>query len=98
MCNNNGDSFIATLYNVVLEPDLSNRLFSIILLMNLGHICLFHREFFNVYFGDREKNVVTFPDSAQRKHAFLGEIEQMSESKKIAPRNKIALELFRHRL
>ena len=73
MCNDNRDTFIATLYNVVLEPDLSNRLFSIILLMNLGHICLFHREFLNVYFGDREKNVVTFPDSAHRKHAFLGD-------------------------
>ena len=34
--------------------------------------------------------------SAQRKHAFLGEIKQMSKSKKIAPRKKIALELLHH--
>ena len=36
--------------------------------------------------------------SAQRKHAFLGEIKQMSKTKKLAPRNKVALELFHQRL
>ena len=41
MCNDNEDSFIATLYNVLLAPDVCNRLFSIIMIMNLGHICLF---------------------------------------------------------
>ena len=45
MCNNNGDPFIATLHNVLLAPDLCNRLFSIIKLMNLGHTCLFHKGF-----------------------------------------------------
>ena len=45
MCNDNGDYFIATLHNVLLAPDLCNRLFSIITLMNSGHSCLFHREF-----------------------------------------------------
>ena len=34
MCNNNGKTFIATLYNVILAPDLCDRLFSIITLMN----------------------------------------------------------------
>ena len=37
MCNNNGDTFIATLHNVLLAPDLCDRLFSIIMLMNLVH-------------------------------------------------------------
>ena len=41
MCNNNGDTFIATLHNVILAPDLCDRLFSIIALMNSGHTCLF---------------------------------------------------------
>ena len=41
MCNNNGKTFIATLYNVLLAPDLCNRLFSTIMLMNAGHTCLF---------------------------------------------------------
>ena len=42
MCGNHGDPFIATLYNVLLAPDLCNRLFSIVRLMNSGHTCLLH--------------------------------------------------------
>ena len=34
ICDNNGDTFIAMLHNVLLAPDLCNRLFSIITLMN----------------------------------------------------------------
>ena len=34
---NNGKPFIATSYNLLLAPDLCNRLFSIIMLMNLVH-------------------------------------------------------------
>ena len=45
MCDDNGKKFIATLYNVLLAPNLCNRLFSIITLMNAGHTCLFHKEF-----------------------------------------------------
>ena len=41
MCHDNGKTFIATLYNVLLAPDLCDRLFSIIKLMNAGHTCLF---------------------------------------------------------
>ena len=50
MCNNHGDPFIATLHNVLLSPDLCDRLFSIITLMNSGHTCLFHKGFSTVYF------------------------------------------------
>ena len=35
--DNNVKHFIATLYNVLLAPDLCDRLFYIIMLMNLGH-------------------------------------------------------------
>ena len=45
MCNDHEDPFIATLHNVLLAPELCNRLFSIIKLMNLGHTCLFHNGF-----------------------------------------------------
>ena len=38
MCNDNGKKFVATLYNVILAPDLRNRLFSIITLMNAGRV------------------------------------------------------------
>ena len=80
-CDDNGDPFIAELHNVILAPDLCNRLFSIMTLMNLVHTCLFYKVFCTVYVGDKEKNAVTFPHSAQRKHAFLGEIKQMSKQR-----------------
>ena len=79
MCDNNEDNFIATLHNILLAPDLCNRLFFIISLMNLGHACLFNKGFCNVYFGAKEKNAVILTHSAQRKHAFWGEIKQMSK-------------------
>ena len=50
MCYNNGDPFIATLHNVLLAPDLCDRLFSIVTFINLGHTCLFHKGFCTVYF------------------------------------------------
>ena len=49
-----------------------------------------------LYFSDKEKNSVTLPHSAHQKHVFLGEIIQMSKSKKIAPRKKVDLELLHH--
>ena len=92
MCDDNGNPFIGTLHNVLLSPDLCCRLFSIITLMNSGHICLFRKELCTVYFGDKEKNTVALPHSVQQKHAFWGKIK--SKSKKLAPRKKSALELL----
>ena len=79
MCDNNGKKFVATLYNVLLAPDLCDRLFSIITLMNAGHTCLFHKGFCTVYFGEKEDNAVTLPHSAQRKRAFTGKIQDVSK-------------------
>ena len=45
MCNYNGKTFIATLHNALLAPDLCNRLFSIITLMNSGQTFLFTKSF-----------------------------------------------------
>ena len=50
MCDDHRDPFIATLRNVLLSPDLCNRLFSIIALMNSEYTCLFHKLFCTVYF------------------------------------------------
>ena len=72
MCDNNGDPFIATLHKIILEPDLCDRLFSIIMLLNLLHTCLFHKGFYTVYFGVKDKNAVTLPHSAQRNIRFCG--------------------------
>ena len=55
MCEDNGDPFIATLHNVLLVPDLCDRLFSIVALMNSRHTCLLHKGFCTVYLGAKEK-------------------------------------------
>ena len=75
MCDNNGDPFIAMLHNVIFEPESCDRLFLIIILMDLGHTCLFHKGFCTVYLRAKYKNSVTFPHSAQRQYVFLGEIK-----------------------
>ena len=62
--------------------------------MNAGYNCLFHKGFFTVYFGSDKKNAVTLPHSAQRKHAFLGKIMEMSRKKILTAIKKIALELL----
>ena len=46
----------------------------------------------------KEEDAVILRHSAQRKHAFLGEIKQMSNTNKIALGKKIALELLHHGL
>ena len=97
MCDDNGKTFITTLYNVLLAPDLCDRLFSIITLMNAGHTCLFHKGFCTVYFGADKINAVTLPHIAQRKHAFTGKIKDMSKKNKYPARNKITLE-FLHQI
>ena len=58
MFDDNGKTFFATLYNVLLAPDLCDRIFSIITLMNAGHMCLFQKGFYTVYFGAKEDNAV----------------------------------------
>ena len=97
ICDNNGDSSIAKFHYVILAPDLCDRLFSNITLIILGHTCLSQKGFCTGFSGAKEKNAVTLPHSAQRKHAFLGEIKEMSKTKKIPSSKKIALELLYQR-
>ena len=47
-----------------------------------------------MYFGDKEKNEVTLPHSAQRKHAFWVKTKEISKTKKLPSRKKIDLELL----
>ena len=42
----------------------------------------------------KRENVVTLPHIAQRKHTFSGKFKEMSKTKKLPVREKIALELF----
>ena len=94
MCGDNRDPFISRLHNLLLAPDLRNRLFSIIALINSGHTCLFHKGFCTVNFGVKEKNAVILPHSQQMKHSFLGEIKEFSRTKKLPGRKKIGIELL----
>ena len=94
MCDDNGKTFIATVYNVLLAPDLCNSLFSIITLMNAGHTCIFQKLFCRVYFGEDKRNAITLPHSAQRKHAFTVKIKNMSKKNKFPARKKMAMELL----
>ena len=48
ICDDNGKKFIAKLYNILLAPDLCDRLLIIITLMNAGHTCIFHKLFCTV--------------------------------------------------
>ena len=59
MCDNNGNPFIAPLYNVLFAPDLYDGLFSIIRLMTLRHTCLFHKGVFMVFFSKNGQNAMT---------------------------------------
>ena len=47
VCDDNGNPFIATLHNILLAPDLCNRLFSINKLINSVHTCIFQKGIFN---------------------------------------------------
>ena len=87
MCDYNGKTFVATLYNVLLPPDLCDRLFFIITFMNAEHTCLFHKGFCTVYFGAKEDNTMTLPHSAVRKHAFSGKVKDVP--KKIQQERKL---------
>ena len=89
MCDYNGKKFVATLYNVILETDLCDRLFLIITLMNAGNTCLFHKGFCTVYFGAKEDNAVTLRHSAQRKHAFTGKIRMCQRRINIQQERKL---------
>ena len=94
ICNDNEKPFIATLHNVLLAPDLCDRLFWIIALMNSGHNCLFHKEFCTVYFRAKDNNAVKLPHSAQRKHAFLGKIMEKSRKKNCQQERKLLYNYF----
>ena len=80
MCNDYRNKFIANLYNVLLAPDLCNRIFSIITLMNAGHTCLSHRGFCTMYFGAKDNNALALLHSAQ-KNILVQEKSRMCQRK-----------------
>ena len=84
--NDNGYYSIASFHNALLAPNIWDRLFSIITLLNLGHTCSFQKGICTVYFGDMMKNVIISVHIVYGKHAMFGEIKIMSISKKLSPK------------
>ena len=97
ICNDNGKPFIATLHNVLLAPELCDRLFLIITLMNSGHTCIFSKGFCTVFFRVEKKECSNINTQYTKEHAFLGKIMDMSKKNKSPARKKIALELLHKR-
>ena len=58
-------------YNVLLAPDLCNRLFSIITVNSSGRTYIFHKGFCTILLSDNEMSVVSLLHSAQQKHTLL---------------------------
>ena len=98
MCDDNGKYLIATLYNVILAPNLRNQLLSIITLMNSAHTCLFCKGFWTFFISDNEQNVVTLTQRAQKKHVCLIKTKGNPKPEKKKPRNKFSLEWLHQRL
>ena len=94
MCDDNGKPFITTLYNLRFAQDLCHQLFSIIMLLNSGHIWLFRKGFCVVFFSYNEHNRVKLPHNAHRKHTFFLKAEEKSKSQKQIPKRKYYLGLL----
>ena len=86
MRDNNGKPFIANLYNVLFITDLFNQLFSIVVLIDLGNTCLFHKGFCTVVLSNNKQNVVTLLHSVQLKQAFLVKTNKKSKPQKQIPK------------
>ena len=59
ICDNNRDSFIGTLHNVLLALDICDKLFSNIMLINLSHNCLSDKGFCTCTLATRRKKAGT---------------------------------------
>ena len=92
MCDYNANPFITTLNNIILAPDLCDELLSILTLMN--SVCLFQKVCCTVYFGEKEKKCSYITTYCTKEYAFLGETKEMSNTKKLASRKKIALKIL----
>ena len=89
ICDDNEGTFIVTLHNVFLAPDLYDRIFSINPFMSSGHTCSFHKGFCTMYFANKEKNSVDLPHSAKRKYELFGGGGGVVKTKKISTNKEI---------
>ena len=71
MCDDNGDTFIVSLHNVLLASDICDRLFSKYYINEFGTFLFTWKKIYTVCFGYKKKTAVNLPHSTQQKHAFL---------------------------
>ena len=96
LCDDNEDIFIMTFPNLILTPDLCNGVIFNYYVNEFGTCLFISQKFLDSVLWQKVENTVILPDSAQRKHEFWGGIKQMSTSKKIVHRKKVALGLLHH--
>ena len=95
--DDNGKTLISTFYNLLFSPDLCDKLFYIIMLMNVEHTCLFIKGF--SFLSANQNNAVTLPHSVHRKHEVLVKTKEKSKSKtESIPKKSISLESLHQKL
>ena len=88
MCDNNGKTFIATLYNVLLAPDLCTILFSIITLMNAGHTCLFQKRVLHGVLRSREEKCGNITTQCTKETCISRKNQQCVKEKQITSKKE----------
>ena len=92
MCDDNLKPFIDMLCKLLLAPDLCDKLFSIIALIDQVNTYLFHKGFCIIFFGDTKYNAVILPHREHRKHAFLVNTKEKKKSQNQIHKKKLSLE------
>ena len=86
MLDDNGSSLIDSLYNALFAPDLWNWIFSIVVLINLGHSFFFHKSFSRFYLVMNNKKRWHYSILFIEKYAFLYK-QRKSQNQKSPKRN-----------
>ena len=81
-----------------MAPDLCGQLFSILMLMNLVHTCLFHQVFACFSSVIINRTQLHYHAAHREKHYHLMKMEGESKSQKKVPKNKISLGLLHQRM
>ena len=98
MCDNNGKSFIATLYNISSDTEFCNWSFFHYHVNELKTQLTFYKGFCTVFFSANEQKAVTWTHTTQQKHAILVKTKKKSRSEKEIPKRKVSLKWLHQRL
>ena len=98
MCDDNGKPFVATLHNILSAPDLCDRLFSIIKLMNSGNTCLFNQFFLHSVLRSKGEKYINITTQCTKETCISRKNHGKVKENKLPASKKIALELLHQRL